>query len=174
MPEAPKSPTIQKTSPAVPVFAAKNELPPTVLVRERPELEGRSPDRHYEWASLNPDHPSYVGNKLKKQALGDESVGWCTADAWEVVQHANDPALALRNASDDSGKPLDTTVRDRSHILISTTKENAKKYQDVHRAKCKANQEVSRGREQFGDHVSTKRSVVQGENVDINTVLQGA
>lgn len=113
-------------------LAPRNELKPTVFVKERPELFRLDPAFHYEWFATDPKHPSYVGRVLSQEPIGDDRIGWTVAEPWEAVSDATDPAVKLLGIRDDQGKGIDTVRRRGAKVLMRTTHENAAKYRDKH------------------------------------------
>lgn len=120
----------------VPVVPSRKDPPAGVDIYSRSranEIQGKNPGFRYEYASVLPDHPQYVGNKLKRHEIGDASVGYCMCDPWEVVPEA-DVAQGKKRADDTKG--IDTAVTHGNLVLIRTTADNHARYEEIKRRKA--------------------------------------
>lgn len=110
--------------------------PPRNDLEQRP-LDGAStghkigapPGMHREYAHPDPKHPSYIGNFLKPKTFENG----VTRQPYTVVSAPEeDPWLAMIRQRDDQGKHggVDTKVYNGDLILVETTKENARLYDE--------------------------------------------
>jgi hypothetical protein len=115
-------------------------VPPRNNFRKQPvfvkasiaDVEGREAGFKYKWVEeRDVNHPQHVSRFLKPQHVGDSSIGYAQADAWEVCSSkASEGKGRIR---DDQGKPVDTAVRNGSLILVRTTEENHAVYDEYER-----------------------------------------
>jgi hypothetical protein len=121
-------------------------------------LAGRNPDFEYRSFSLEPDHPDYIGKRLKQHEIGDQSSGYAVVDAWEVCSDVINEKVSLLDARTDQGSKVDTTVRYGRQITCRLPKSEYAKYDAVDRAKVAARAKQLYGspdRLNFGDAVVT-------------------
>lgn len=117
----------KQSAPRVP---ARNDLKSSALYRNSRanELQKRDPNYVYQWFSLDPNHPQYVGRYLSEHEVGSSVSGFATIAPWEVVQRTTDPRVAQVEPRTDQGKPIDSTVRHGNQILARLPKEEHEKY----------------------------------------------
>ena len=108
-----------------PVVPGRSD-PPSIDIYSRSkahEISGKDPDFEYQYFSKDPKHPtSYVGNRTRRHEIGDQSVGFCMVDPWEVV-HDTEVQQGKKRA--DDGK-VDSTVTHADLVLCKTPKANAR------------------------------------------------
>lgn len=165
----------------VPVVPGRSD-PPSIDIYSRSkahEISGKDPSFEYQYFSTDPKHPtSYVGNRLRRHEIGDQSVGYTMVDPWEVV-HDNEVQQGKKRA--DDGKGTDTTVRHADLILCRTPKANAGRYQAINDLRADRSQKMLASGERRGDKfASTKARVRVGYAEDgahdagVHDTLNGA
>jgi len=79
----------------------------------------------------DPQHPNHVDKYTTERFVGDESIGYCKAEPWTVVQRG---AAKQGRKRDDDSAGIDTAQTHGDLVLIETTEENAavfSKYKDL-------------------------------------------
>lgn len=109
------------------------------------ELQNREPGFHYESFSLEPDHPSYIGKKLTRHEIGDQSVGYAVVEPWQVCSSTINEKVRQLDPRTDQGAPIDGTVRYGRQITCRLPDEEFAKYTAVDEARQK-----QRGQSLFG------------------------
>jgi len=109
-----------------PKIPPRNDFKSKPLSAQSHSLKNREPGYHYEWASLDSEHPGYVGHKLVAQEIGDAAIGFTETPVWEVVKRPTDQSRALEEIGirADQGKALDGTYRKGNQVLIRCREED--------------------------------------------------
>lgn len=108
------------------------EVPPRNNVKAAPifkkgaptDIYGeKEPGFQYQWVErVDPTHPQHVDKYLNPRHVGDQEIGFCEADPWELVSSKRERFTG--NRREDSGAPIDTTVTNGSLILVRTPDSN--------------------------------------------------
>lgn len=89
------------------------------------ELDNKRPGFTYQWASVDPKNPGYIGRKLHRNRVDFPDGHTEIQEAWQVVTDENDPMLKQGTLRADQGTAIDKAIRNGSQVLIRTPDENA-------------------------------------------------
>jgi hypothetical protein len=89
------------------------------------QLAGHDPNFEYQEFSENPEHPSFIGKKLRDHEYGSPAAGYCMIKGWEVVKRGD---VIQGKARADQGAGVDTLIRNGRSILCRLPKDEHAKY----------------------------------------------
>jgi hypothetical protein len=127
------------------------------------EISGKDPSFHYEWKSMEPNHPQYVEKYLRPYEIGRADVGFFPVAAWEVVK--NEDVIQGKKRADD-GKGVDTTTRHGRTVLCRLPNSEWVKHETIDRLIDGAQSKMLAPARQDGSHVSVRGGVVAGNTED--------
>lgn len=93
------------------------------------QIAGRDPAFEYEYFSDNPEHPSFIGDRLKRHERGSPAAGYVMVEPWQVV-HQGEVQQGKKRADDSAG--VDTKVTHGKLILCKLPKAEHVKYGIMH------------------------------------------
>ncbi len=154
----------------------RNDFKSKPLQAQPHSLRNREPGFRYEYASLDSEHPSYVGHKLVPQEIGDDAVGFTTTPAWEVVRRPAGESKALEELGirADQGKPIDNTYRKGNQVLIRCRESEWEgSYKTVHKLRVEAEEQRLFGGSVDGEKAARVKQGVAEGSVTEKQILEG-
>src|SRR3954468_18217347 len=123
------------------------------------ELSGQDPAFEYRQYSPDPKNPGYIGKKLVPHEIGDQTIGFCMVDAWEVVR-PNEVKQGAKGAADSTGN-LTGAVTNGDLVWAKTPKENFAKYDAIEKRRQERTAKSLRGERAGNKLVSSKIAIHQ-------------
>lgn len=162
----------------VPTVPARTELKKVTLERNSRalELQGRDPRFVYQAFSTEPDHPSYIGKRLRRHEIGDQFSGFATVEPWEICQDALNEKVAALDPRTDQGQKIDSTLRYGRQIVCRLPVEEFAKYEAVDTARSKRmSEQIYASPDTIRQRGASMTTVVSREDVaDPATLLRQA
>lgn len=124
------------------------------------EISGQDPNFVYEYFSDNPEHPSFIGDRLKEHERGSPAAGYTMIPAWEVVRKG-EVKQGVKRADDTPG--VDTKITHGRMVLCRLPKAEHAKYELMHeRALVQQAKRLSSMSRSGGQLVGMKETVAIG------------
>jgi hypothetical protein len=112
-----------------PETVAPRKDPPSIDIypsSRASEISGQDPNFVYEFFSDNPEHPSFIGERLKAHERGSPAAGYTMVAPWEIVRKG-DVKQGQKRADDSAG--VDSKITHGRMILCRIPKTEHAKYQ---------------------------------------------